>query len=479
VAGCRLLSNPKSFKLGFAIDRQSVYREIDMNRILPLVSIFLLVGGSASSGQQVADPNFNPKVARPAYVETHPKVLFDEAHANFHTTNGRYKPFADLISSDGLKVAPNPARFSKATLEGNDVLIIANATAANPGESAFSDAEADAVRDWVKGGGALLLITDHDPYGSASEKLAGRFGVAMSKGFTSDPAHSEPRSDSCLKLIGDHPITRGRDDSERIKRVVTFTGQSLKGPADSVAFLKLADSAIDRIPPDHKLVSAAGRAQALALAFGKGKVVVLGEAGLLSAQVTGPNRQPMGMNYPGIDNRQLALNILHWLAPTNPKDEPKRITIENLITADPLPEGYVAARLDLKDKAGKPSGDIVVISKEGVVSKAAITIDRKAKVDIKAGRVAATKGYINGTAQSLVVGGKMKIVKKTIPDITKANLDERFVVDLTLKKPDGGEFLTQLQIFFAKAGYAVQVLGDDKEEFEKLAKWANSVKEAP
>jgi hypothetical protein len=34
----------------------------------------------------------------------------------------------------------------------------------------------------------------------------------------------------------------------------------------------------------------------------------------LSAQLYGPNKKPMGMNVPGIDNRQLALNIMHWLA---------------------------------------------------------------------------------------------------------------------------------------------------------------------
>jgi hypothetical protein len=54
-----------------------------------------------------ADPNFNTQVAQPAYTRKHPKVLFDEAHNNHHTTTGRYKPFVDLISNDGYQVAPN------------------------------------------------------------------------------------------------------------------------------------------------------------------------------------------------------------------------------------------------------------------------------------------------------------------------------------------------------------------------------------
>ena len=47
---------------------------------------------------------------------------------------------------------------------------------------------------------------------------------------------------------------------------------------------------------------------------GGGRVVILGEAAMLSAQVGGPNQTKFGMNYPGIDNRQLALNIMHWLS---------------------------------------------------------------------------------------------------------------------------------------------------------------------
>ena len=52
--------------------------------------------------------------------------------------------------------------------------------------------------------------------------------------------------------------------------------------------------------------------QGLALTFGKGRVVVMGEAAELSAQLIGTER--FGMNTPGLDNRQLALNIMHWLS---------------------------------------------------------------------------------------------------------------------------------------------------------------------
>jgi Spy/CpxP family protein refolding chaperone len=293
-------------------------RQVD----IMMVSRALGIGG----GGQRADPDFNTKVARPAYADAsrHPRVLLDEAHHNFHTAGGRYKPFADLITSDGYQVIPSKEKFSREMLRKGDILVIANALgaegmrepeASNP---AFTDAECDAVRDWVKDGGSLLFITDHAPMGSAAECLAKRFGVAMSKGTALDPSHSDggaarlvfTRQDG---LLADHPITRGRDASEQVNRVMTFTGQSLKGPEGSVPILKLADTAIDSSIADGDRGSGAGRAQGLAFAFGQGRVVVLGEAAQLSAQIAGVGRQ-MGMNVPGIDNRQMALNILHWLS---------------------------------------------------------------------------------------------------------------------------------------------------------------------
>lgn len=48
--------------------------------------------------------------------------------------------------------------------------------------------------------------------------------------------------------------------------------------------------------------------------FGKGRVVALGEAAMLTAQLGGANQTPFGMNRPGTDDRQLALNIMHWLS---------------------------------------------------------------------------------------------------------------------------------------------------------------------
>jgi len=286
--------------------------------------VVLSVSGLA---QQLPDPEFNVTVANPAYTKNEPRVLFDEAHHNFHTADGRYKPFADLLRNDGYRVVRNRQPFSKETLRSFKVLVIANALGAEDMDdngadaAAFTDEECQAVQEWVKIGGALLLIADHAPFGGAAASLAKRFGVEMSKGFTYDAANSVEGNPSLLifsrenKLLATHPITEGRDENERLNRVESFTGQSLKGPADSVSILKLADTAKDSADRNTDAsVSAAGRAQALALKFGKGRVVVQGEAAMLSAQISGPEKFKMGMNVPGNDNKQYALNVMHWLS---------------------------------------------------------------------------------------------------------------------------------------------------------------------
>jgi len=110
-------------------------------------------------GQQVADPNFNTRVADPAFTSTHPRIGIDESHKNFHTKDGRYKPFAALMAADGFTVAAAP-KFTAGALKAIDILVIANALGNedwNKPEPAFSVAECDAVRDWVRAGGALLL----------------------------------------------------------------------------------------------------------------------------------------------------------------------------------------------------------------------------------------------------------------------------------------------------------------------------------
>jgi hypothetical protein len=229
--------------------------------------------------------------------------------------------------------------FTPAGLASPDILVIANPTGAaaeaaveQRAQPAFTETEADTIREWVKGGGALLLVTDHYPTGAAAGALARRFGVGLSAGWTDDPAsrRTVPGYGAVFGyllfsrtngLIGAHPITDGRDASERVRAVATTTGESIDGPPASSVLLQLGATAVDWLPPPTGSSEAAvagvrdfnpcptcatrpagGRSQAIALEVGRGRVVVVGEMGVLT-----------DYSVREADNRRFALNIIRWL----------------------------------------------------------------------------------------------------------------------------------------------------------------------
>jgi hypothetical protein len=289
---------------------------------------WLLILAPTVLAQQSADPLFKPTVETPAFTKNFPRVLFDEAHYNSETVNGRYKPFADLLFSDGYHIVVNRKPFTKESLQSFKILVIVNPLGAEDSDDvganspAFTAEECDAVANWIRGGGSLLLVADPDPFAAATQVLAQRLEIEMNRGPTTDPVHTDKELKDSSRivysrenhLLASHAITNGRSEGERLNRVMTFMGQSLKGPAGSDAFLKLAETAVDNIGSPVKSTSAAGRAHGIAYRLGKGRVVVLGDAAMLSAQVTGSDNRPFGMNTPDSDNKQLALNIMHWLS---------------------------------------------------------------------------------------------------------------------------------------------------------------------
>jgi hypothetical protein len=326
---------------------------------LTLASSLLLVAVIALPvrAEQVEDSTFVPKVAKPAFIDRHPVVMIDRAHNNYFTMDLHYRAFASLLSQDGLRVIPGVQRFSAPLLKNCEVLVEADALGSkdfnfrSARAPAFLPSECDVVQDWVKQGGSLLLIVDHAPFAVAMQDLVSRFGVDMSIGYTLDTRRMDPEigNPGCLlfsrdkALLGDHPITRGRNKSERINRVATFSGQSLQGPPGSTGFLVLSPSAADllvgtepRRPIDpatqrksqmdedlkaRGALPAVGRFQGVAFTHGKGRVVVLGEGAMFGTQKVigkdahgmGKDYLLMGLNRPDLDNAQLALNIVHWL----------------------------------------------------------------------------------------------------------------------------------------------------------------------
>src|SRR5215469_306678 len=62
---------------------------------------------------QVVDTSFRVTLrARTYRPGKGPVVTVDEAHHNFHTIGGRYRPFANLVEADGFTVRPGRALIS-------------------------------------------------------------------------------------------------------------------------------------------------------------------------------------------------------------------------------------------------------------------------------------------------------------------------------------------------------------------------------
>ncbi|MBX9460330.1 MAG: DUF4350 domain-containing protein [Brevundimonas sp.] len=303
---------------------------------VPALAALLLMAAPAAA-QQVVDPDFRPRVERPAYAGDGPLVVIDGAHHNFHTVDGQYAPFAALLRADGYRVEGGSRPFDQGGLDGVEVLVVANAGAIHdPSGPIFTEEEIGALEAWVRAGGRLLLIADHAPFGAAAEPLAAAFGVRMGKGYAFAPTSTGVSTNLVYpaEAFDDHPIIAGREADERVESVTAFTGQSLAGPEGATVLLPMTVGA--REAPDQptlqriseriaagegaeaviaELSSPALPAQALAFTHGAGRVVVLGEAGMLSAQrVRFPDGREVrfGMNVaPG--NARFGLNILHWL----------------------------------------------------------------------------------------------------------------------------------------------------------------------
>lgn len=309
-----------------------------------MVLAALLTAGPALAQDQVGDPDWRPHVASPAYATAGPMILVDQGHGSVQTIEGRYAGFAALMRADGYRVVSGGDRLdAPGALNGVAVLVISNPARPEDGAraSAFDNAEIEAVSRWVEQGGALLLAADHAPHGAAAQALAARFGVSMGAGYAFQLVGGDVTANLIFprEALGDHPITEGRSQDERLNTVKSFTGQSLAGPTGATVLLAMSADAREakdletlqairrrlRAGEDPAAVLAelsrpASPAQGLAFAFGAGRVVVLGEAGLLTAQIVRfpdqPGRQPirMGLNTPGHDDQQFALNLMHWLS---------------------------------------------------------------------------------------------------------------------------------------------------------------------
>ncbi|MEP5614334.1 MAG: hypothetical protein ABJP45_18935 [Cyclobacteriaceae bacterium] len=274
--------------------------------------------------QQDADVEYEPNAFLPKYPDGNsPTVYVDEAHYNFHTIEGRYRPFAKLLEQDGYTVKPFRDKFTNESLLGIEILLVASAFAdsANwtlPTKSAFTDEEIEAVNQWVTNGGSLFLIADHMPAAGAAAKLAISFDLNFVNGYLYN-AKSFSDIDIFRKndeSLSDVPLTSGIDS------IATFTGQAFAIPRNAQSIINVGENFVIFLPSEIGKIHgsktpkfyAKGLSQGAILEYGEGRIAVFGEAGMFTAQVSGDEKFKMGMNNENASqNFQLLLNTVHWL----------------------------------------------------------------------------------------------------------------------------------------------------------------------
>src|SRR4051794_2509750 len=145
-----------------------------------------------------------PKVAR---------VLFDESHSEAwtirrelaeqmqpaHPEDSSYAIAAAKLADRDFDVIPNADRpLTRETLAGADVVVIAHPSdskweaTTSSGRPVLRDDEVDAVDEFVRGGGGLIVCaeTEQDKYGNNLNALLARFGIEVENATVQDYEHN-------------------------------------------------------------------------------------------------------------------------------------------------------------------------------------------------------------------------------------------------------------------------------------------------
>jgi subtilase family serine protease len=166
-------------------------------------------------------------------------VVFEEAHLPGYSIGsnpaaygtGGYSEFANYLRINGYIVSTiNPGTIiNSSVLASADVLVIVAP------QYSYLESELDAIENWVKGGGNLLLISDWGPFGVQARSIASRFNIILRGDAIGDSDEnvgdlSQVYYDGANLLV--HPVTHGVD------RVEIYAGDGiLTAPAGEIPLI--------------------------------------------------------------------------------------------------------------------------------------------------------------------------------------------------------------------------------------------------
>ncbi|MGW0485699.1 DUF6421 family protein [Nonomuraea sp. NPDC003214] len=240
-----------------------------------------------------------------------PRVLFDEAHSESwtirrdvaeainpaHPDDNSYARAAGLLRHLGHTVTAHTAgALDAGTLQDQDVLVIAHPSGerwertTGQGSPVFTADELDAVEAFVSGGGGLVVLAEEeqDKYGNNLAELLARFGVSVGHTTVRDPrnAHREVAT----WVLGERATGDGL--LAGVKRACFYrSGVLAAGDGATVLFATSADA------------DPAGAPLAVALTYGRGRVVVFADSDLFGDD-----------SIDDYDHRRLWGNVVTWAA---------------------------------------------------------------------------------------------------------------------------------------------------------------------
>ncbi|GAA0415631.1 hypothetical protein Acor_58770 [Acrocarpospora corrugata] len=281
-----------------------------------------------------------------------PRVLFDEAHSEAwtirreraeamnpgHPDDNGYTRAAEHLRRLGHRVAAHTGGpLTASALAGQDVFVIAHPSqerwerTTGLGSPVFPVEELDAIEEYVRAGGGLVVLAEHEQekYGSNLGDLLARFGVGVAHLTVQDPRHSHNQVASWVRGVAAAREVAGADLLAGAGQACFYRAGVLTGAGD-VLFRTSADA------------DPAGEPLAVAVRHGAGRVVVLADSDLFGDDSIGE-----------FDHARLWVNLVTWAAraPASAR------------AADPVPAEFAALKeaveelRPLQAKDGSIAGD--------------------------------------------------------------------------------------------------------------------------
>lgn len=232
-------------------------------------------------------------------------ILFDLFHNEMLNIEEKdFSDFLNLLKRSHLKIKKNDKNLTIKTLENVDILVIGN-----PIDDYFSNIEINDINDFLRKGGALLLISeygaDYLQKTNLNDISGPNFGIFFEKNLVKQ-LNDDQKGSSIVNVRN----FKSNDMTNNLREVVIGGSCSLLLNKNATSLLESHDQNVwTEVFKSSKEEWVKQKEEKQILAayteFGQGKVVALGDIDIFT------NDDNIGIN--SLDNSIFIQNILNWL----------------------------------------------------------------------------------------------------------------------------------------------------------------------